>query len=65
MRQIKVYISSNFSCTISSLVKILLVKFEVTLYSVCSNLNHEKRTSQLKCESWKNGGPCQVFGPLP
>ena len=40
----KCFISCNYSCTISSLVKILLVKFKVTLYSVCLNLNHEKRT---------------------
>ena len=46
------HISCNYSCTISFLVKTLLVK--VTLYSVCLNLNHEKT----KCESWKNGGPC-------
>ena len=34
------YISCNYSCIISFLVKILLVK--VPLYSVCLNFNHEK-----------------------
>ena len=38
----KKYISWNYSCTISSLVKILLIKFKVHLYSQCLNLNHEK-----------------------
>ena len=39
----KKYISRNYSCTISALVKILLIKFEVHLYSQCFNLNHEKK----------------------
>ena len=40
-RQEKVYISCNYSCNISFLVKILLVKVKY-LYSVYLNLNHEE-----------------------
>ena len=40
------YTSCNYSCTISFLVKILLIEVkEVSLYSVCLNLNHEKQNS--------------------
>ena len=39
------YISCNYSCTISFLVKILLVKLKLLLYSVCLNLIIKKWNS--------------------
>ena len=57
MGQGKVYISCNYSCTISLLVKILLVKLKY--------LYIESQSWKNKILTWNDGGTCQNFWALP
>ena len=65
MEQGKVYISCNYSWTISSLVKILLVNLNY-LYNQYAWISiMKKQNSNQNFDGWEDGGTRQNFWPLP
>ena len=55
----------NYSCTISFLVKILLVNLKNIYIHYAWVSIIKKKILPKKCEVWKNGGICQNLRPLP
>ena len=65
MGQGKVYISCNYPCTISFLVKILLVKLKYLYIQYAWISIMKKKDSKQNGKVWKDGGTYQNFWPLP
>ena len=60
----RLYLSCNYSWTIFSLVKSLLVKLKNFYIQHAWILIMKKQNSNQKCEGWKESGVCQKCWPL-
>ena len=65
MGQGNVYISCNYSCTISFVVEILLVKLKYLYIKYAWISKILKKNKILNKTGWKDGGTCQNFWSFP